>query len=105
MSHANRRRLWLAVNAVTAVAIVVGVAGYFSKTLRDSQFDLTRVNLRLDLLAAAGVLYIAAHTCWATFWVQLLHHEGVRVSWYAGLRAYLISQFGKYLVKGWVVVM
>ncbi|MFO0822698.1 MAG: lysylphosphatidylglycerol synthase domain-containing protein [Gemmataceae bacterium] len=105
MSSDHRRRLWLVVNALTAIAIVVGVAGYFTKTLRDSQFDLSRLHVRFEYLVAAGLLYLGAHCCWATFWVRLLHHEGVRVSWYAGLRAYLISQFGKYLVKGWVVVL
>lgn len=105
MSNTGRRRLWLVVNIVSAVAILLGVARYFTKTLQDSQFDLTRLTLRFELLLAAGVLYLAAHCCWASFWVRLLHHEGIRVSWYAGLRAYLISQFGKYLVKGWVVVM
>jgi uncharacterized membrane protein YbhN (UPF0104 family) len=105
MSLDTRRRLWLVVNLVTAIAILAGVAGYFTKSLRDARFDLSRLQVRVDLLVLAGVLYIAAHTCWALFWVRLLHHEGVKVSWYAGLRAYLISQFGKYLVKGWVVVM
>jgi uncharacterized membrane protein YbhN (UPF0104 family) len=43
------------------------------------------------------LLYLLAHLCWSTFWVRLLHFEGVRVSWFVGLRTYYISQFGKYV--------
>lgn len=106
MSQPNRRRLWLVVKTLIAVAIVVGVARYFAKILNDSQFDLSRLTVRVELLVPAGLLYLAAHFCWATFWVRLLHGQGIRVSWFAGLRAYYVSQLGKYFpVKGWVVVM
>lgn len=106
MSPANRRRLWFAVKSLLAVAILVGVGVAFAKILRDSKFDLSRLTVRFDLLAAAGLLYLAAHFCWATFWVRLLHGQDIRVSWFAGLRAYYVSQLGKYVPgKAWVILM
>ena len=105
MTHTNRRRLWLAIRTALAVAILVGVGRYFAKTLQDSQLDLSRIHVRFELLAVAGLLYLGAHSFWATFWVRLLRDQGIRVSWFAGLRAYFVSQLGKYLVKGWVIVM
>jgi hypothetical protein len=38
--------------------------------------------------------------------VRLLHGQGIRVSWFAGLRAYYVSQLGKYVPgKAWVILM
>jgi hypothetical protein len=106
MAPETRRRLLLVVNPLIALAILVGVARYFWKILSNSQFDLRSLSVRWELLAPAGLLYLLAHCCWATFWVRLLHYEGVRVSWFAGVRAYFVSQLGKYFpVKGWVIVM
>ena len=53
MSSPHRRRLWLAVNTLTAVAILIGVAGYFTKTLRDSPFDFSQLHVRFELLVAS----------------------------------------------------
>src|SRR5262245_33623540 len=106
MSQGKRKHLWLVIKTVFAVAIVLGVARYFAKILGDSQFDLSRLTIRFELLVPAGLLYLLAHLCWATFWVRLLHAEGVKVSWYAGLRAYYVSQLGKYVPgKAWVILM
>ena len=106
MSTEKRRKIWLAVKVALAVAIVIGVAGYFAKILKDSHFDVSRLHIRFEFLAVAGLLYLLAHCCWASFWVRLLHGQGIRVSWFAGMRAYFVSQLGKYVPgKAWVVLM
>jgi len=106
MSQQKRKHLWLAVKTLFAAAIVLGVARYFARILGDAKFDLSHLTIRWELLVPAGLLYLLAHACWATFWVRLLHAEGVRVSWYTGIRAYYVSQLGKYVPgKAWVILM
>jgi uncharacterized membrane protein YbhN (UPF0104 family) len=103
MSHGVPRKKWVfAIEIALAVAIVVGVVAYFAKILQ--QMPPIPFAPRVELLAAASGLYLLAHLCWASFWVRLLHFEGVRVSWGIGLRTYYISQFGKY-VPGKVAVL
>src|ERR1700722_11702879 len=106
MSQGMRQRLWLAAKTVLAVAIVVGVARQFSTILETPEFAGLQFSIRFDLLIPAGILYLLAQCCWATFWVRLLKAEGVDVSWYTGIRAYFVSQFGKYIPgKVMVIVM
>jgi glycosyltransferase 2 family protein len=106
MTPEKRKKIWLAVKTALAVAILIGVGLYFAKILRDSEFDLTQLSVRFELLVPAGLLYLLAHCCWGAFWVRLLHGQGIRVSWLAGMRAYFVSQFGKYVPgKAWVVMM
>jgi len=106
MSSDTRHKLWLAAKTLLALAIVVGVARYFQGILTHSQFDAQRLNLRFEFLVPAGLLYLLAHFCWAIFWVRLLHGQGIHVSWGVGLRAYFVSQLGKYVPgKAWVILM
>ncbi len=103
MSHAVPRKKWiLAVETVLAVAILVAVVLYFMKLL--GQMPPVPFAVRAELLVPAGALYLLAHLCWATFWVRLLHSQGVAVPWFFGLRTYYISQFGKY-IPGKVAVL
>jgi hypothetical protein len=104
MSQAMRQRLWLAARTVLAVAIVIGVTQKFMRILEDPEFANFRFSIRYELLIPAGILYLIAHCFWASFWVRLLKAEGVSVTWYAGLRAYFVSQFGKY-IPGKVMVI
>ena len=98
--------MWFAAKTALALAIVAGVARYFHGILTHSQFDARRLTVRFELLVPAAGLYLLAHCCWATFWVRLLHFEGVRVSWALGLRAYFVSQLGKYVPgKAWVILL
>ncbi|MBA4187092.1 MAG: hypothetical protein C0467_03655 [Planctomycetaceae bacterium] len=106
MSSDTRHKLWLAAKTLLALAIVVGVARYFWSILTHSQFDARQLSVRFELLVPAGVLYLLAHCCWASFWIRLLHGQGIRVPWSVGMRAYFVSQFGKYVPgKAWVILI
>lgn len=102
----TRRRLWLALKTAAAAAIVAYVGRHFARTLAAPELDPYPFALRAEYLIPAGGLYLLAHCCWGGFWVRLLRSQGVRVSLYAGLRAYFVSQFGKYVPgKAWVILM
>jgi hypothetical protein len=104
MAPATRRRLWLLLKAVLAAAIIVGVARHFGRIL--SAMELDQFALRVEYLVPAALLYLLAHTCWAWFWVRLLHSQGVPVGFVAGWRAYAVSQLGKYVPgKAWVILI
>jgi glycosyltransferase 2 family protein len=103
MSQGKRRKWVLAVEIALAVIIVVAVGLHFRNLLKGIDPAQLPLRLRVEYLIPAGLLYLLAHLCWSTFWVRLLHFEGVKVSWYVGLRTYYISQFGKY-VPGKVLV-
>jgi hypothetical protein len=106
MSPGKRKHLWLAVKSLLAVAIVVGVARYFAHILSHEALDHVPFALRFEWLVPAGLLYLLAHCCWATFWVRLLHGQHIPVPWYTGIRCYFVSQFGKYVPgKAWVILM
>lgn len=106
MSSDTRHKLWLTAKTLLALAIMIGVASYFWNILTHSQFDAHQLNVRFELLVPAGLLYLLAHCCWASFWVRLVHGQGIHVSWGVGLRAYFISQFGKYVPgKAWVILL
>jgi glycosyltransferase 2 family protein len=106
MSQGKRRHLWLAVKSLLAIAIVIGVARHFTRILTDSALDSVPFTIRYELLIPAGLFYLLAHCFWGTFWVRLLHGQHIPVSWYAGLRCYFVSQFGKYVPgKAWVILM
>lgn len=92
-----RNRLWLALKSTLALAIVAGVAVQFTRILTRPELGTLQFRLRLEYLLPAGVLYLVAHCCWGAFWVRMLRYEGVAVTWFAGLRAYFVSQFGKYI--------
>lgn len=100
----SRKRLWLVAKSVLAVAIVAGVGLQFARVLQNPDLANQPFALRWEYLPPAALLYLAAHTCWATFWVRLLRSQGVPVGVLAGLRAYFVSQFGKYVPgKVWVI--
>jgi hypothetical protein len=102
----SRQRLWQIVKVALAVAIIVGVARHFAGILSRPELDPYPFDLRLQYLVPAGLLYLAAHCSWAWFWVRLLRYEGVPVSLPLGLRAYFVSQLGKYIPgKAWVILI
>ncbi|MBX9584345.1 MAG: flippase-like domain-containing protein [Gemmataceae bacterium] len=106
MAPATRKRLWLALKTVLAAAIVVGVGRQFADILTAPELNPYPFPLRVEYLPPAALLYFLAHACWAGFWVRLLHSQGVPVGWWAGWRAYTVSQLGKYVPgKAWVILI
>src|SRR5262245_46516416 len=102
----NPKRAWLVLKTAVAVAILVAVGRNFAITLSSPELASFPFRLRFAFLVPAGLLYLLAHCCWASFWVRLLRSQGVHVSWYGGLRAYFVSQFGKYVPgKAWVILL
>ena len=102
----RRKHLWLVVKTALAVSVVVGVGLQFVRILSKPEFHPYPFRLRVEYLAPAALLYLAAHTLWGLFWVRLLRSQGVPVSRYVGLRAYFVSQFGKYVPgKAWVILI
>jgi uncharacterized membrane protein YbhN (UPF0104 family) len=100
----SRKWLWIVVKSALAVAIVAGVCVQFAKILGNPELADHPYSLRFKYLLPAALLYLGAHTCWAAFWVRLLRSQGVPVSAFVGLRAYFVSQFGKYVPgKVWVI--
>lgn len=100
-----RRRLYIAVKTVLTVVVLGAVGWHFVKLLSNPAVQ-ERLTLRPEYLVPAGLLYLVCHTVWGTFWVQLLHGQGVRIGWLAGVRAYFVSQFGKYVPgKAWVILL
>jgi len=106
MSPRVRKHLLLAVKSLLAVAILIGVARYFSGVLASPALTAVPFRVRIEYLFPAGLLYLLAHISWGSFWVRLLRGQNIPVTIHAGLRAYFVSQFGKYIPgKAWVIVM
>ena len=100
------KRIWQALKIALALAIVVGVGLQFRRILVNIDLSQHPIPFKPEYLIPAGLLYLAAHTLWGCFWVRLLRNQGVHVGWALGLRAYFVSQFGKYLPgKALVIVM
>ena len=104
--HPLRRHAVRIATAVVALVLVGAVSYSFAETLGSDALKQREFHARWEYLVPAGVLYLLCHTLWGTFWVQLLRGQGVRISWYAGVRIYFVSQFGKYVPgKAWVILM
>jgi uncharacterized membrane protein YbhN (UPF0104 family) len=100
------KRVWIAVKSVVALAIVSGVGAQFWRILASPELAGQTFPLRVPFACAAGLLYLTAHTVWALFWWRLLLSQGVAISWRAAVRAYFVSQFGKYVPgKVWVLLL
>ena len=101
-----RSSLGLLLKTVIAAIVIVAVAWHFQRLLRHPDVWQSLQQAELFWLLPAGLLYLMAHFIWGTFWIQLLWHEGAQVTWWQGLRAYFVSQFGKYIPgKAWVLLL
>jgi len=101
----GRKRLLVVVKSVLALLLIGFVAWRFAGYLQSPELEY-RTAFRVQYLIPAGLLYLLCHTLWGTFWWQLLRGQGVPVSWYAGVRAYFVSQIGKYAPgKAWVLML
>ncbi len=102
----SRSRWVVIAKLILAGLLVAAVGWYFVKLLRQPELHAVDFVIRLEYLIPAGLLYLLAHTIWGTFWVQLLRGQGVELPWLIGVRAYFVSQFGKYVPgKAWVIFL
>lgn len=103
----SRRKRWIPLGTLLLALIFIGAVTYtFAKLLSSPALAERNTPIRYELLLPAGLLYLGCHTLWATFWVQLLRGQGVTISWLDGVRAYFVSQFGKYVPgKAWVILL
>ena len=101
----GRKRLFVVLKSVLALLLIGFVTWRFIGYLQSPQLAY-RTAFRVEYLIPAGLLYLLCHTLWGTFWWQLLRGQGVPVSWYTGVRAYFVSQIGKYAPgKAWVLML
>lgn len=104
MSSARQR--WFLVAKIGLAAVLIAAVGWKFAELLDNPVLKSQLRFRIELLVPAGLLYLACHILWGTFWVQLLRGQGVAIPWLVGLRAYFVSQFGKYVPgKAWVLLL
>ena len=89
---------------VLPVAVAVCVGWYFYKKL--DQPGLWQANLvpGPQWLVPAALVYLVAYTVWGLYYVILLNDQGAHAPAATGLRAYFISQMGKY-VPGKILVI
>jgi uncharacterized membrane protein YbhN (UPF0104 family) len=99
-----RKRLFLALKVALAVVVIGAVGWHFYGLLTTDGVERS-LACRVEYLIPAGLLYLACHTLWGTFWWQLLRGQGVRVGWLAGVRAYFVSQWGKYVPGKALVIL
>ncbi|HVK14090.1 MAG TPA: lysylphosphatidylglycerol synthase transmembrane domain-containing protein [Gemmataceae bacterium] len=87
--------------------VIVGAIGwYFFDKLNNPKLWTNTFTVHAEWLLLSAGLYLAAHAIWGTNSVLLLWNQGAHVGWLTGVRAYYISQFGKYVPgKVWVLVL
>lgn len=100
------KRLWVALKALAALAIAAGVGAQFWRVLTGPELAGQTFPFRWPYLLASGGLYLSAHTVWGLYWWRLLVNQGVDLSPVGAVRAYFVSQFGKYVPgKVWVLLL
>lgn len=101
-----RRLAWYLWKYVLPLVVAAAIGYYFYDKLRRPELWRGNFQLRLEWLIPAALLYLCAHCVWARYSVTLLRNQGATVAVSTGLRAYFISQFGKYVPgKIWVIVL
>jgi hypothetical protein len=104
--HTLRRHAVRIGTIAIALGLVAAVGYTFAKLLDSPELKAREFHARWEFLLPAGLLYLMCHTLFGTFWVQLLRGQGVQISWFAGVRVYFVSQFGKYVPgKAWVILL
>lgn len=99
-----RRLARIAWKYALPLLVALAVGWYFFKKL--NQPGLWNANLLPELwaLALAALAYLLAYTVWGGYYVILLNNQGAHAPAATGLRAYFVSQMGKY-VPGKVLVI
>jgi len=101
-----RRLAWYLWKYVLPLVVALAIGYYFYDKLRRPELWRGNFQLRFEWLIPAALLYLCAHSVWARYSVTLLRNQGAKVTVSTGIRAYFISQFGKYVPgKIWVIVL
>jgi hypothetical protein len=103
----KRRRWWPVVKWAIILAILTAIGWRFVIDLsRPELYQQPLFGPRLLWLAPAALLYLAGMSLSGLYWWRLLVHLGAPAPAKAALRAYWLSQLGKYVPgKAWAVVM
>lgn len=99
-----RRYAWYAWKYGLPLLVVAAVGKYFYDKLNQPGLWAANLVPRIEWLIPAAILYLLAYTVWGRYYVTLLRNQGATVTASTGLRAYFISQMGKY-VPGKVLVI
>ncbi len=101
----TRRRVLIAAQLAAALVVVAAVAVYFRKLLADPALS-DAPEPRWAYLGGAALCYLAAHGVFGTFFYQLLRRHDDSLRYTTAVRAYAISQVGKYVPgKAWVILL
>jgi glycosyltransferase 2 family protein len=101
-----RRFAWYLWKFGLPLLVVAAVGYYLYDKLSRPELWTHAFRLRPEWLVPAALLYLCAHSVWARYSVTLLRNQGGKVSVSTGVRAYFISQFGKYVPgKVWVILL
>jgi uncharacterized membrane protein YbhN (UPF0104 family) len=102
----TRRQVLFVAKSLFAMLVLAAITLHFYRLLDSPDWSTHEVHIAPLPLLGAGLLYLAAHTIWGSFFYLLLRHEGAHVSWGVALRTYFISQVGKYVPgKAWVILI
>jgi len=87
------------------VLVAAAVGYYFYDKLSRQELWSTSLVPRIEWLLPAALVYLVAYTVWGRYYVTLLRNQGAHVSVATGLRAYFISQMGKYVPGKLLVIV
>lgn len=92
---------------LVAIAVVVALAWTIKRAVADLQAQpISIAEIAWGKLIAAVLVYILTMLFSWSFWHRVLHALGQRPKWQRSLRAFLISQLGKYVPgKAMVVIL
>src|SRR5208282_4118702 len=99
-----RRWAWPITKAVLALAIIIAVAWQFWRDLHHE--SLQNLTIQWEWVVLSAFLYVVGLSFACCYWYRLLVIFGERPLFLTALRAYHISQLGKYLPgKAWALLM
>jgi uncharacterized membrane protein YbhN (UPF0104 family) len=104
MNPPRRGPWWSVLKLVLTVAILAAVGWQFWHDLSDK--SVQAITVQPEWLAASALLYLVGLAFCAWYWYRLLRIFGERPALVPALRAYYLSQLGKYLPgKAWALMM
>ncbi len=102
------RKLWAkrAIRAAIAVVVLVALGRHVGKTVADLRASGRGLTLDLRWAAVGVAFYLMGLTCFGYIYARALAAGGTPIGGFAALRAYFVSQLGKYVPgKAMVVVL